>query len=82
MESEGEMTKEPLALGPIEKMLTDVYELTLSALTVEGAHHKQYYLEQILCYFTTTEGFEDLRKTLEWERGIAPWDANCGTMRR
>jgi hypothetical protein len=64
--------KEELTFGPIEKMLAEVYELTLSALVVEGGRHKQYYLEQILHYFTTQEGFEELRKTLEWERGVAP----------
>lgn len=54
--------------------LTDVIdaliELCVDGLITDGAHHKQWYLEQIL------EGLgvniDDLRDDIGWEKGMIP----------
>lgn len=51
--------------------LERITDLSLKGLTVDGAHHKQWFLEQIL----TTIGYdvEVLREKQELgEKGIAP----------
>lgn len=50
--------------------LTKIIALCAEALKVDGAHHKQWYLEQIM----ETAGFdvELWRSTTGWERGIPP----------
>ena len=44
-------------------------EKVLEALTIEGEHHKQWYLEEILIELTDIHA---LREEHGWEKGIAP----------
>lgn len=58
-----------------KKQKTDgekVLLLTLDALTIDGAHHKQWFLEQILQYIMGEEKFEQMKKEVQWEPGIIP----------
>jgi hypothetical protein len=41
-------------------------------LCIDGAHHKQWFLEQILEYIVGSEEFNDFKEIDEWEQGIAP----------
>ena len=47
-------------------------ELALSGLRTDGAHHKQYYLEQIALYLVGEENFSKLKQEFQWENGIEP----------
>lgn len=42
----------------------------MEALVTDGAHHKQYYLEEILTLIHGKEQFEKLRNEVQWESGI------------
>lgn len=44
----------------------------VEALTTDGGHHKQWYLEEILKTIVGNEEFSKLKKHLEWEGGIPP----------
>ena len=47
-------------------------ELILNGLMSDGAHHKQWYLEQLLTYELRPEDFIELKKAHQWEDGIPP----------
>ena len=47
-------------------------ELLLSALGIDGAHHKQFYLELLLRLIVGDERWERLHAQNLWEDGIAP----------
>lgn len=56
----------------IEK-IEKIKELAIEGLYTDGAHHKQWYLEEILKF--TGANIEELRKSDEyggWDDGIAP----------
>lgn len=55
-----------------EAELGALREMIIEALFTDGAHHKQWYLEQILAVVLQATG-EDVEDVLEdCERGIAP----------
>lgn len=47
-------------------------ELILDGLMTDGAHHKQWYLEQLLLLSLHPEDFVELKEHHQWEEGIAP----------
>jgi hypothetical protein len=47
-------------------------ELCIDALTTDGGHHKQWYLEQILKIIIDSKDYDILKKRHDWEKGIAP----------
>jgi len=42
------------------------------ALSIDGAHHKQWFLEEILAALTSRDRLEELRNEDDWDRGIPP----------
>ena len=48
-----------------------IESLALEALYCDGAHHKQWYLEQILDLVASRET-RDRMICVDWEQGIAP----------
>jgi hypothetical protein len=68
-EGEGEVS----SLGPTE--LAELKDLAVDGLLTDGAHHKQWFLEQILIKIGVN--LKRLRRELnkehyDWEEGIAP----------
>lgn len=63
-----------------EDRLLKVYELAIDALTTEGEHHKQWFLEEIVKAVVGEENYsrvwEDFNEATEgdelWDPGIAP----------
>ncbi len=59
-------------------MTEGIVEIIVDALMTDGAHHKQWSLEQVLLSILGEEGFKKKRMELVdkygwvWERGIAP----------
>lgn len=53
-------------------ILEAIREACAAALTTDGAHHKQWYLEQILQEIVSEEEYEDMRRELDWNPGTAP----------
>jgi len=59
-------------------MMESVVEIIIDALMTDGAHHKQWSLEQVLLSLIGEEGIKKRRLELVeeygwvWERGIAP----------
>lgn len=47
-------------------------ELLLQGLTTDGAHHKQWCLEQVFRVLCTDGYVERARAELQWTEGIAP----------
>ena len=47
-------------------------ELIVEGLLTDGAHHKQWFLEEILKKLIAEEGLIQLKNHIEWEEGIAP----------
>jgi len=45
-------------------------EILLDGLTIDGGHHKQWYLEQALKSLTTEFDFNELKSSIDWEEGI------------
>ena len=55
----------------------NIVDFIVSGLMTDGAHHKQWYLEQILRRVINKEGIESLKETFakrgySWESGVAP----------
>jgi len=46
-----------------------IYDLVISALMIDGEHHKQWYLEQILKRLGHNP--EEMRSVF-WDEGVAP----------
>lgn len=46
--------------------------LAYNALRTDGAHHKQFYLEEILRLVTEPKEYERVRVDSEWKPGIEP----------
>ena len=44
----------------------------VEGLTTDGAHHKQWYLDQILRLAATTQEYAELKDESDWNEGIAP----------
>lgn len=64
-------------MADMPKMPDDIRNYSLSELCFEGlqtdgAHHKQWYLEQILKRVLGPEKYETLKDSYDWEEGIAP----------
>ena len=53
-------------MGEIET----IYSLVISGLQIDGEHHKQWYLEQILKHLG--HDVEEMREHPTWDEGIAP----------
>jgi hypothetical protein len=49
-----------------------ILNLVLEALQTDGAHHKQYYLEEILKLLTNSDEWLSITSHLAWQEGIAP----------
>ena len=47
-----------------------IYDLVISALMIDGEHHKQWYLEQILKHLGHDP--EEAREKPTWDEGMAP----------
>lgn len=45
--------------------------LLIEGLNTDGAHHKQYFLEEVLRVMVPDE-FKDCKASWQWENGIAP----------
>lgn len=54
----------------IRDKLTPVTIALLMGLTADGAHHKQYYLEQALEALVAPEWIKKVHEKLQWEKGI------------
>lgn len=54
----------------IRGKLNQVTVALLNGLTTDGAHHKQYYLEQALSELVEPEWIEKAREEFQWEKGI------------
>jgi len=52
--------------------LDETVKIILEGLITDGAHHKQWYLEQVLQSLVEPEYYETCRKEFEWDEGIAP----------
>jgi hypothetical protein len=52
--------------------LTEIEVALLKALTIDGAHHKQWYLEKTLHLVCGHEKYMLLKNKLKWNKGIAP----------
>jgi len=52
--------------------IENIVKLCTDALTTDGGHHKQWYLEKILLFVTGSHAWNHLKKRHEWEDGIAP----------
>jgi hypothetical protein len=52
--------------------MDEVVKLIIEGLITDGAHHKQWYLEQIFKAICEDEYVETTRKEFTWEEGIAP----------
>jgi hypothetical protein len=50
--------------------LDDAVKALIMGLTTDGAHHKQYYLEQALLALTEEAWLEHARTEFQWEKGI------------
>jgi hypothetical protein len=50
--------------------LDDAVKALIMGLTTDGAHHKQYYLEQALLALTEESWLENARTEFQWEKGI------------
>jgi len=55
-----------------EKYLNPTIALCIEALTTDGGHHKQWYLEQILLTIVEKYEWDRLKGKHDWEKGIAP----------
>jgi hypothetical protein len=56
-----------------QKQPQTLVQLVLEGLTTDGAHHKQYYLEEILkALVVRPEELVVLHDEWHWEQGIAP----------
>lgn len=49
-----------------------IQALAYNALRTDGAHHKQFYLEEILRLVTEPLEYETMRAAAGWEAGVAP----------
>lgn len=49
-----------------------IQALAYNALRTDGAHHKQWFLEQILQLVTEPKEYERVRVDSEWKAGIEP----------
>lgn len=47
-------------------------EMCIEALQTDGAHHKQWFVEQILKRLLGKERYENIRRSYEWHDGIEP----------
>lgn len=47
-----------------------IVEALLMGLTTDGAHHKQYQLEQALRRLCSDEWVNKMKQELQWEEGI------------
>lgn len=52
-----------------EDRLEDIITL---ALTTDGAHHKQWYLEQVLLRVAGKSRFDVYKEAFGWEDGVIP----------
>jgi len=59
-----------MGMGLTEDILHEVCEELISGLVYDGAHHKQYYLEQALLLLRGDDGFSALKTEHKWEDGI------------
>lgn len=57
---------------PQDKPRNTMRDLCIEALTTDGAHHKQWYLEQILLALISERRFAMLQEKYQWNEGIAP----------
>ena len=57
-------------LAEIRDKLKPVTIALLMGLTTDGAHHKQYYLEQALRALVEPEWIEKAHEKFQWEKGI------------
>lgn len=55
-----------------KKICKRITDLVLDALCTDGAHHKQFLLEEIFRLLVPANTFADLKESFEWEEGIAP----------
>ena len=54
------------ASNPLDEVITNL----LHGLLTDGAHHKQYYLEQAFIALCEDEYVEKAKKEFQWEDGI------------
>ena len=55
-----------------KKECKKIIDLVIDALCIDGAHHKQWVLEELLRLLVPAGTFADLKESFEWEDGIAP----------
>lgn len=54
-----------------DDLLSRIKSELIDGLTIDGAHHKQYALEQVLKMLAPDE-FDDTKSSCGWDDGIAP----------
>lgn len=55
---------------PTQQHLDMIVKEILHGLTTDGAHHKQFALEQVLQLLVEPEWYEEAKQEVEWEPGI------------
>jgi hypothetical protein len=53
-----------------ESQLDDVVRALLMGLTTDGAHHKQFYLEEALKALVTDDYYKEAKRECGWSKGI------------
>ena len=61
------------ASNPLDEVVTNL----LHGLLTDGAHHKQYYLEQAFIALCEDEYVEMAKKQFQWEDGIPSGSMNA-----
>ena len=57
----------------IKPFRQELVTLAIDALTTDGAHHKQWYLNEILSkLITSNDEWEGLKETYGWDEGRIP----------
>lgn len=64
--------KIPRDLKRAEDSRNEMVRLLLLGLTIDGSHHKQWALDRVLHELVTDEWYENAKKDLQWDEGIAP----------
>jgi hypothetical protein len=54
-----------------ESLVRDIASTLIDGLTTDGAHHKQWALEEALRILVPDE-FAECKSSWEWEDGVAP----------
>lgn len=54
-----------------DEQMRNITSVLIEGLNTDGAHHKQWALEQALKMLVQDELFDECKTSWQWERGIA-----------